>query len=145
MLFHYRLLISIGFKVKLPMILEVDNKGAKDLSNNWSVGGRLRHIDVLQFFLHDLKEDGRIVLQWISTDDNSSEEPSRPGLREECKGTRWKRRVYAAVSRDRGRLEGRVSQGDDWLDVRFARRDGAHAYQEDPENHYGPARHPNLC
>ena len=72
-LHHYRLLVSLGFAVQLPMILEVDNKGAKDLSNNWSVGGRLRHIDVRQFFLRDLKEDGRIVLKWISTDDNSSD------------------------------------------------------------------------
>ena len=55
------------------MILEVDNKGAKDVSNNWSVGGRLRHIDVRQFFLRDLKEDGMIVLKWISTDNNSTD------------------------------------------------------------------------
>ena len=73
MLFHYRILISMGFKVQLPMILEVDNKGAKDVSNNWSVGGRLRHIDVRQFFLRDLKEDGMIVLKWISTDNNSTD------------------------------------------------------------------------
>jgi hypothetical protein len=24
----------------------IDNKGAKDLVNNWSVGGRLRHVEV---------------------------------------------------------------------------------------------------
>jgi Reverse transcriptase (RNA-dependent DNA polymerase) len=72
-LHHYRLLVSLGFAVQLPMILEVDNKGAKDLSNNWSVGGRLRHIDVRQFFLRDLKEDSRIVLKWILTDDNTSD------------------------------------------------------------------------
>jgi hypothetical protein len=73
MLFHYRLLRSLGMKVKLPMVLEVDNKGAKDLTNNWSAGGRMRHVDVRQFFLRDLKEDGLVVVKWISTDDNSSD------------------------------------------------------------------------
>jgi hypothetical protein len=44
------LLESIGLKVQLPMILEMDNKGAVDLINSFSVGGRTRHIDVKQCF-----------------------------------------------------------------------------------------------
>jgi hypothetical protein len=37
----------MGFKVKKPMILEIDNnKGAADLTHNWSVGGRTRHVEV---------------------------------------------------------------------------------------------------
>jgi hypothetical protein len=73
MLFHYRLLTSLGLKVKLPMVLEVDNKGAKDLANNWSAGGRMRHVDVREYFLRDLKEDGMVVVKWISTEENSSD------------------------------------------------------------------------
>jgi hypothetical protein len=46
MLFIMIIINSMGLLVELPMILEVDNKGAKDLVNNWSVGGRLRHIEV---------------------------------------------------------------------------------------------------
>ena len=46
MLFVMRVLESIGLKVKKPMILQVDNKGAKDLAHNWSIGGRTRHVDV---------------------------------------------------------------------------------------------------
>ena len=46
MLFSMRLMESIGLTVKKPMILTVDNKGAKDLANNWSVGGQTWHIDV---------------------------------------------------------------------------------------------------
>ena len=34
-----RVMESIGLKVKKPMILEVNDKGAKDLACNWSVGG----------------------------------------------------------------------------------------------------------
>ncbi len=32
----YKIMISIGLKVELPMILEMDNKGVVDLANNWS-------------------------------------------------------------------------------------------------------------
>ena len=39
MVYQKNLLESIGLQVELPMILEVDNKGAVDLANNWSVGG----------------------------------------------------------------------------------------------------------
>ena len=54
----------MGLKVELPMILEIDNKGAVHLANNWSVGGRTRHMDVRQFFLRELKEDGIIHTIW---------------------------------------------------------------------------------
>ena len=47
---------SIQLKVKLPMVLEIDNKDTVDLANNWSVGGRTQHIDVCQVFLRELKE-----------------------------------------------------------------------------------------
>ena len=60
MMFIMRVLESIGLQVKKPMILEMDNKGAIDLANNWSVGGRTRHIDVRYHFLRELKEDGTI-------------------------------------------------------------------------------------
>jgi hypothetical protein len=38
MLYVWNVLESMGFKVKLPMTLEMDNKGAVDLANNWSIG-----------------------------------------------------------------------------------------------------------
>ena len=41
---------SIELKVKLPMLLEIDNKGAVYLANNWSVGGRARQVDVRNCF-----------------------------------------------------------------------------------------------
>jgi hypothetical protein len=39
MIFTMWLIESIGLKVKLPMFLEMDNKGAVDLANNRSFGG----------------------------------------------------------------------------------------------------------
>ena len=60
MLYTMRLLESMGQE---PMILEIDNKGAVDIANNWSVGGRTRHIEMN--FLRDLKEQGIIKIIWI--------------------------------------------------------------------------------
>ena len=73
MLFGMRILESMGLKVKKPMVLEVDNKGAVDIFNNWSVGGRTRHISVRFNFMRELKEEGVIVVNWIGTDENSSD------------------------------------------------------------------------
>jgi len=57
MLYSMQILESIGLKVKKPMTLEVDNKGAVDSANNWSTGGRTRHVDVRHYFLREIKED----------------------------------------------------------------------------------------
>jgi len=46
MLYVRHIIESMGLKVKLPMFLEMDNKGAVDLANNWSIGGGTRHVDV---------------------------------------------------------------------------------------------------
>ena len=37
---------SVVLKVKKPMILDIDNKGAVDLRHNWSVGGRTCYVEV---------------------------------------------------------------------------------------------------
>ena len=49
---------SLELKVKLPIILEVDDKGTVDLINNWSVGGRTRHVETRQLFLRGIKDKG---------------------------------------------------------------------------------------
>jgi hypothetical protein len=73
MLFVYNILKSLGLKVQLPMVLEMDNKGAVDLANSWSVGGRTRHVDVqIMYFLQELKDDGWLVIRHISGDDNDA-------------------------------------------------------------------------
>jgi hypothetical protein len=73
MLYEMRVLESIGLKVQLPMVLEVDNKGVVDLANNWSVGGCTRHISVHVNFLQELKEQGLLHVVWIPTDENSAD------------------------------------------------------------------------
>ena len=68
-----RILNAIGLKVKLPMKLKVDNKGAHDLCHNWSVGGRTRHVEVKQYFLRELKEAGIIEVEWVKGEDQTSD------------------------------------------------------------------------
>jgi hypothetical protein len=63
----------MGLKVKLPMLLEMDNKGAVDLANNWSVGGRTRHVDVRQCFLQELKETKIMDIHWIKGSENDAD------------------------------------------------------------------------
>ena len=51
MLYIYRLLESLELEVELPMVLEMDNSDAVDITNSWSVGGRMRHVDVRNYFV----------------------------------------------------------------------------------------------
>ena len=46
MLYAKHAVESMGLKVELPMVLEMDNKGAIDHSNSWSVGGHMCHAGV---------------------------------------------------------------------------------------------------
>ena len=54
MLFMMNVVESIGFNIELPMILKTDSKALFDMSNNWNVGERTRH--VRPAFLRELKE-----------------------------------------------------------------------------------------
>ncbi len=51
MLYAKNLLKSIGLKVKLPMVLDINNKRAVDLINSFTAGGCTHHIDIKQYFL----------------------------------------------------------------------------------------------
>lgn len=73
MLYVANVLESLGLKVQYPMVLELDNKGAVDLANSWSVGGRTRHVDVRMYFLRELKDQGKIVIRHISGEDNDAD------------------------------------------------------------------------
>eukprot|EP00957_Ditylum_brightwellii_P085029 6465433-Ditylum_brightwellii.AAC.1 len=60
MLYVKRLLESMGLLVELPMILKIENSGAVNLANNWSIGGRTCHMETCMLFLCDFKESGII-------------------------------------------------------------------------------------
>jgi hypothetical protein len=73
MLFVYRVLQEMELSVETPMIEEIDNSGAVDISNNWSSTGRTRHMDVRYKFLRELKEANLIRCVWIPTDENETD------------------------------------------------------------------------
>jgi hypothetical protein len=75
---HVKQLIeSMNLNVNLPMTIKVDNKGAKDLVNNWSIGGRTRHVGVRLNYLRELKEDGIIQVDWIRSEENVADIPTK--------------------------------------------------------------------
>lgn len=65
MLYTKHVLESLGLKVSLPMVLEMDNKGAVDHANGWSVGGQIRHIGTKAALLCELKESAQLVIKHI--------------------------------------------------------------------------------
>ena len=72
-LFMKSILKSQGLKVKLPILANIKNDRAVDIGNNWSVGSRTYHVEVMQNFLWELKEAGIIGFQWISTANNEAD------------------------------------------------------------------------
>jgi hypothetical protein len=72
MLYTKRIIESLGLYVQLPKILEVDNKGALDLVDNYRVGGRTCHVETRQYFMRQLKEENIIKIIWAPSELNSS-------------------------------------------------------------------------
>ena len=72
MLYMYCLLESLELEVELPMVLEIDNSCAGDIANSWSMGGRMCHVDVCNYFLCKLKDQGLLVIRHIAGESNDS-------------------------------------------------------------------------
>ena len=53
------------------MVLKMDNSSAVDIANGWSVGGRMRHVDVHDYFLRELKDHGLLVIKHIAGEKNN--------------------------------------------------------------------------
>jgi hypothetical protein len=54
-------------------VCEMDNKGAVELVNNFSCGGRTRHIETRQCYLRELKAERLMVVKWRAGVDMSSD------------------------------------------------------------------------
>ena len=81
--------------VEMPMILEVDNKWAVDLINNYSVGGRTCHMETKQYYLRELKEQGIMIVRWKAGTENSSDLYTKNLARKE-----FEKHARAYVGRD---------------------------------------------
>ncbi len=73
MIYTKHILELLGLQVETPMVLQMNNKGAVDLINSFSIGDCTCHIDVQQCFLRELKEAKIMVVTWIPGTKNEGE------------------------------------------------------------------------
>ena len=71
--FVYQLLVSMGMKVKLPIIVHVDNLGAVFMSENVSVSQRTKHVDIRYRFVQEFVLDRFIKVIFVKTENNDSD------------------------------------------------------------------------
>jgi hypothetical protein len=64
MMYWKKLLESMCLRLHPPMIFEVDNRGAVDFVNSFSVGGRTRHIETRQYYFRELNENDMLIVRW---------------------------------------------------------------------------------
>ncbi len=65
MLFVWQMMQAMQLRVKLPMLLQCDNKGTINLSKNLSTGDKTCHVDVQIYMLCNLNKQKLIHIEWI--------------------------------------------------------------------------------
>jgi hypothetical protein len=63
----------MGIKVKLPIVIIVDNMGAIFMAENVSVSQRTKHIDLRARFINQYVEDGFVKIIFVRTTENLSD------------------------------------------------------------------------
>ena len=71
--FIVQVLLSIDIKVKLPVIVHVDNIGAIFMSENNTATSRTKHIDARYHFVREFIEDGFIKIIFVKSEDNQAD------------------------------------------------------------------------
>ena len=71
--FVYQILISMGLKVKMPIIVRVDNVGAMFMSENTSTSQRTRHVDIQYCFVKGFIDEKFLKIIFVKTDENISD------------------------------------------------------------------------
>ena len=71
--FVYQVLTSMGFKVKLPIVVRVDNLGAIFMSDNISVSQRTKHVDVRFRFVQQFTLENFIKVIFVKSEDNDAD------------------------------------------------------------------------
>ncbi len=87
------------------MILEMDNRGAVDLANNWSVGGHTRHVDVRNHYLRQLKDMGL-----ISSGQSAARRTTRKIFTKNTAASVFERHIPLYVGRDEYMGEGETPE-----------------------------------
>lgn len=71
--FVYQVLLSIGMKIKTPIIVRVDNVGAIFMAENVAVSQRTKHIDVKYRFVHEFVMSDFLKIIFVRTDENKAD------------------------------------------------------------------------
>jgi hypothetical protein len=67
------ILLSMGIRVKLPVIVRVDNVGAIFMTENTATTGRTKHVDIRYRFVNEYVEDKFIEIIFVRTEDNDAD------------------------------------------------------------------------
>ncbi|KAL7577258.1 hypothetical protein ACA910_003579 [Epithemia clementina (nom. ined.)] len=71
--FIIQALESMDIRVKLPIVVHVDNVGAIWLANNQTTGDRTKHIDVRAHYVREFLVDGKILIEFVKSTNNDSD------------------------------------------------------------------------
>jgi len=71
--FAHMLLISMGIEVELPIIVRVDNVGALFMTENISMAGRTKHLDLRTRFVNQMAEEGFLKFEFVKSSQNKAD------------------------------------------------------------------------
>ena len=71
--FIVQLLQTMNIAVELPITVHMDNVGAIWISNNRNTGDRTKYIDIRTAFVKEYKEDGKIIIKFVKSEDNEAD------------------------------------------------------------------------
>jgi hypothetical protein len=72
-MFIKQVIESMGMKIRLPIVIKVDNVGAIYLSNNYTTSQRTKHIDIRTHFVRQYIEDGIIKIEFVRSENNDAD------------------------------------------------------------------------
>jgi hypothetical protein len=71
--FIFQILESIGIRIKLPIIVKVDNVGAIFMAENVTATKLTRHVDARYHYVREFIEEGFIQIIFVKSDDNKAD------------------------------------------------------------------------
>ena len=71
--FIVELLLTMNIEVELPITVYVDNVAAIWLSNKKTTSDRTKHIDIRTSFVKEYREDGKITIKFVKSEDNEDD------------------------------------------------------------------------
>lgn len=79
-MYQRRLFEAIGVKLEGPLIMECDNVQTLDLvrKDDLKLNTRLRHVDIHNHWLRQEYREGRILVEWLSTDKMPADGLTKP-------------------------------------------------------------------